>query len=122
MARDSYSYLHLPMVAGIVLFALGVKKTLGHVGDPLDAVPAIALCGGVALYLAGHVAFRLRNVRTLNRPRVVALACCLALIPVALTAPALVALAGLAVVVAGLIAFEVVRYGEARKRVRLAHA
>ena len=39
MARDSYSYLHLPMVAGIILFAVGVKKTMGHVGDPLEIVP-----------------------------------------------------------------------------------
>jgi low temperature requirement protein LtrA len=50
LARDSYSYLHLPMVAGIVLVALGVKKTLAHVGDPLGIIPAVALCGGVALY------------------------------------------------------------------------
>ncbi|MGH3131506.1 MAG: low temperature requirement protein A, partial [Gaiellaceae bacterium] len=40
-ARDSYSYLHLPMVAGIVLFALGLKKTLADVDDPLEAVPAV---------------------------------------------------------------------------------
>ena len=46
-ARDHYSYLHLPMIAGIVLFALGLKKTVAHVGDPLETVPAFALCGGV---------------------------------------------------------------------------
>ena len=55
LARDSYSYLHLPMIAGIVLIALGVKKTLGHVDEPLDTVPAVALFGGVALYYAGHL-------------------------------------------------------------------
>ena len=49
IARDSYSYLHLPMVAGIILLALGVKKTIGHVDEPLESVPAVALCGGVAL-------------------------------------------------------------------------
>ena len=63
MARDSYSYLHLPMVAGIILFAVGVKKTLGDVGEPLKLIPAVALCGGVAMYLVAHVLFRLRNVR-----------------------------------------------------------
>jgi len=62
MARDSYSHLHLPMVAGIILFAVGAKKTLGDVGEPLKLVPAVALCGGVALYLVAHVLFRLRNV------------------------------------------------------------
>ncbi len=56
MARDSYSYLHLPMVAGIILFAVGAKKTLGDVGESLKLVPAVALCGGVALYLVAHVA------------------------------------------------------------------
>ncbi len=55
LARDSYSYLHFPMVAGIVLVALGLKKTLGHVDDPLDTVPAFALLGGLGVYLLGHV-------------------------------------------------------------------
>ena len=63
MARDSYSYLHLPMVAGIVLVALGLKKTIGHFDDHLDAVPAFALLGGLAIYLLGHVAFRYRHVQ-----------------------------------------------------------
>src|SRR5436190_3319606 len=42
-ARDVYSYLHLPMVGGIVLFAFGLKTTIAHVGDPLDIVPAFGL-------------------------------------------------------------------------------
>jgi len=54
LARDSYSLLHLPMVAGIIFVALGIKQTLAHVGDSLGPVPAVALCGGVALYLLGH--------------------------------------------------------------------
>src|SRR5215207_2551988 len=54
LARDSYSLLHLPMVAGIIFIALGIKQTLAHVGDPLGPVPAVALCGGVALYLLGR--------------------------------------------------------------------
>ena len=76
IARDSYSYLHLPMIAGIVLVALGVKKTLAHVDEPLDDDPAVALFGGIALYYAGHVGFRLRNLGTLNRPRLIALVVC----------------------------------------------
>jgi low temperature requirement protein LtrA len=56
MARDSYSFLHLPMVAGIVLLALGLKKTLGDVADPLKLVPAVATLGGTAMYLLAHVA------------------------------------------------------------------
>jgi low temperature requirement protein LtrA len=64
IARDSYSYLHFPMVAGIALVAVGLKKTLGHVGDPLGLVPATAMLGGAALYLLAHVAFRWRNIHT----------------------------------------------------------
>ena len=72
IGRDSYGYLHLPMVAGIVLIALGMKKTLGDIGDPLKTVPAVALLGGAAMYLLAHVAFRYRNIATLNRQRLVA--------------------------------------------------
>ena len=54
------------MVAGIVLLALGLKKTLEHVEDPLKLVPAVALLGGTALYLLAHVAFRYRNIHSFN--------------------------------------------------------
>ena len=76
IARDSYTYLHLPMVAGIVLFALGAKKTLGHIDDDLDAVPAVALCGGAALYLLALSAFKRRNIGSLNGPRIAAAVGC----------------------------------------------
>ncbi len=74
MARDSYALLHLPMISGIVLFALGVKKVVEHTGDPLKDMPAVALCGGLALYLLAHVGFRLRNTRSVGWPRIVAAA------------------------------------------------
>lgn len=118
MARDSYSYLHFPMVAGIVLIALGLKKTLGHVGDPLHTVPAVALLGGTALYLLAHVAFRLRTVHTVNVVRLVAAAVALALIPLAIEVPSLVSLAILTAVLVALIAFETIHYAEARDRIR----
>jgi len=118
MARDSFSYLHLPMVAGIVLVALGMKKTLAHVSDPLALVPTFALLGGAALYLLAHVAFRLRNVRTLNRRRLGLAVALLALTPLLQHAAALLTLALLAVALVLLIAYETWRYGEARHRVR----
>jgi low temperature requirement protein LtrA len=118
IARDSYSYLHLPMIAGIVLISLGVKKTLGRVHEPLDTIPAVALFGGVALYYAGHLGFRLRNVGTLNRPRLVALIVCLALIPAGTAVDAIVALALATAVTSGVIAYETIRYAEARHRIR----
>ena len=97
MARDSYSYLHFPMVAGIVLVALGTRKTLGHTGDPLELVPAVALLGGTAVYLVAHVAFRLRNVGSFNPHRMGVAVLLVALIPLAVEVDAVVALAGLAV-------------------------
>jgi low temperature requirement protein LtrA len=118
LARDSYSYLHFPMIAGIVLLALGLKRTLADTGEPLDTVPAIALCGGPALYMIGHIAFRFRNVGTLNKHRTVATVALLALIPLALSADALGALTAVSVLLAGLIAYEAIRFREARARVR----
>ena len=60
LARDVYTYLHLPMVAGIILFAFALKTTLAHVGDELDTIAALGLCGGPALYLFAYVAIRVR--------------------------------------------------------------
>jgi low temperature requirement protein LtrA len=118
IARDSYSYLHLPMIAGIVLIALGVKKTLQHVDEPLDTVPAVALCGGIALYYAGHVGFRLRNLGTINRVRLTALVTALVLILVAREVDALVALALAACLTSGVILYEAIHFREARHRIR----
>jgi low temperature requirement protein LtrA len=118
MARDSYSYIHFAMVAGIVLTALGIKKTLADVTTPLHAVPAVALCGGIALYLAALVLFRLRNLRTWNRQRALATLVCLALIPLATSTRALLALGAVAAVLAVLIAYEATRFAEARRRIR----
>ena len=118
MARDSYALLHLPMIAGVVLFALGVKKVLEHTGDPLKDMPAVALCGGIALYLLAHVAFRARNVGSLSVPRLMAAAACLALIPVATSAAGVLTLALLLAVCVALLAYEVIRYAEARARIR----
>ena len=99
MARDSYSYIHLLMVAGIVLSALGLKKTIGDVGEPLKTIPAVAMLGGTALYLLGHVAFRWRNLHTLNRRRLATAILLVALIPLAREISALASVA----IVAGLL-------------------
>jgi len=116
--RDSYGYLHLPMVAGILLVALGLKKTIEHVDDPLKAVPAFALVGGVAIYLLAHVAFRWRNVHTLNRRRFALGIGMFALIPLAVEIPALATLAIVTAIACALIAYEAIRYAEHRDRVR----
>ncbi len=118
LALHAYSYLHLPMIAGIVLFALGLKTTVGHAGESLDTVPAVALCGGAALYLLAHVAFLFRTTGRVFRRRTVGVLALLALIPVAVVVPALVALALVSAVCALVVASEALRYREDRIRVR----
>jgi low temperature requirement protein LtrA len=123
IARDSFSYLHFPMVAGIVLLALGLKKTLEHVGDPLEVVPAVAMLGGTGVYLLAHVAFRWRNVHRFSVQRVVTTVVLAALVPLALEIPALATLGVLAAALSVLIAYETVHFAELRDRLRhqLAH-
>jgi low temperature requirement protein LtrA len=118
LARDAYSYLHLPIVAGIVLVALGIKKTLAHVGEPLATIPAVALCGGIALYLVGHNAVRLREFASVSVLRLVVTILCCALIPVAVSVPSLVMLAILAILLCALAAFETMRSREFRHELR----
>jgi low temperature requirement protein LtrA len=118
LARDVYTYLHLPMVAGIVLFAFAMKTTLAHVGDELATIPALGLCGGPALYLFAYVAVRVRVSRTLGRGRLIAAVACALLLPVAVAVPALVALTLVALVWVGLHAYEIIWWREARARTR----
>jgi low temperature requirement protein LtrA len=129
LARDYYSYLHLPMIAGIVLFALGLRVTIEQVGEPLPTIPAVALCGGLSLYFLAHVALRIRAVHHIRHTtdqrvgwfgpgRVAAAIGTLVLIPAALALPALTALALLAVLCWGLIAWDLMHYREHRTEVR----
>jgi low temperature requirement protein LtrA len=121
MARDVYSYLHFPLVAGIVIAAFGLHETLAHVKEPLDDVAAFALLGGVAIYLLGHVALRLRGAHTWNRRRLVLGAVLLALVPVAGELDSLVTLAVVAALLAALITIETHGYGPNRVHVRHAY-
>lgn len=59
-AADGYSYLHLVLVTGIIVFAVGIKVAIPNVSEPLENAARLCMCGGVALYLVGHAAFRLR--------------------------------------------------------------
>jgi low temperature requirement protein LtrA len=118
LALHAYSYLHLPMVAGIVLFALGLKTTLGDVGKELDTVPAVGLCGGAALYLLGHVAFLFRTTGRVFRRRTVGAAVLLALVPAAMAIPGLAALALVSAMCSLVVAYEVIRHREHRVLVR----
>ncbi|MGH9015677.1 MAG: low temperature requirement protein A [Acidimicrobiia bacterium] len=120
LARDSYSYLHFPMVAGIVLGAFGLEETLAHVDEPLDGVHAFALLGGTAIYLLAHVVLRLRNARSLNVQRLALAVVLFALIAAAVHVDPLVTLIGLNVLLWAMIAYET-RYVYDERRYRLRH-
>ena len=118
LARDVYTYLHLPMVAGIVLFSFATKETLAHVGKVLDTVPAVCLAGGPSLYLLAYVAIRWRIARSLRGGRFVAAVACALLIPVAMAVPAIAALGALAAVWVALHAYELIWWRTERAEVR----
>jgi low temperature requirement protein LtrA len=118
LARDAYSYLHLPMVAGIVLFAFGLKTTLSATTRSLATVPALGMVGGIALYLLAHVALRLRLGSGLGRGRPIAAVVLLGIFPVVRAVSALAALSLVAVVCVSLIAYEFLRHREERAWIR----
>ena len=118
LARDAYSYLHLPMVGGIVLFAFGLKATLGDVSGSLPTLPALGLFGGIALYLAAHVVLRLRLGGGFGRGRPVATVLLLATFPLGRVLPALASLGLVAAMSVGLIVYEVVAHPASRSYIR----
>ena len=118
LALHAYSYLHLPMVAGIVLFAFGLETTLHQLDEALANVPAVALCGGAALYLLAEITFLLRTTGRIFRRRTAAAIVLLALVPAATVIPALAALALVSAVCALLVAYEAIGRREYRVRVR----
>ncbi|GAA1299384.1 low temperature requirement protein A [Pseudonocardia xinjiangensis] len=126
MARGGYTYLHLPMVIGIILMSLGLKKVLLYIGggeghtiaDPLYGIPLAALYGGAVLYLFAHVGFTWYVLRTANPVRLVVGAVLLAVMPLVAGLPAIGTLGFLAAVLSALVAYEVHRYREVRQHVR----
>ena len=126
LARDAYSYLHLPLIAGVVLLALGLKKVLEYVSDtehhdlsdPLKGVGLTALVIGVALYLLSQVAFVVRACRIVKTHRAVVALALLVLLPLGPHIPALATLGIVAGVVTGMIGWETWRFAEERDRIR----
>lgn len=126
LARNGYSFLHLPMIIGIIMMSLGLKKALGHVAgdddytlsDPLHGLPLVALFGGAALFLLAHVAFTRGVAGMIKWERVVAVGVLVALIPPSSMVPAIWALVVLAAVLVVLLGYETRRYAEQRHAIR----
>ena len=108
LARDSYSYLHFPMVAGIILCALAFEEAVPHGREHLELIPAAALFGGTSLYLLAHVALRLRNAGTINVERLVLALVLLALVPVGVRIDAVWSLVVVNVLLWAMIGFETI--------------
>jgi low temperature requirement protein LtrA len=89
VGRDAYTYLHLPIVAGILLAAIGDEIVIAHPGDALGTPGALVTLGGPALYLLGVVAFGERIGRHQPWTRPAAAALLLAAVPLAADAPGL---------------------------------
>jgi low temperature requirement protein LtrA len=126
LARNAYSYAHLPLVLGIVLVAFGLKEVLLYVSDssehtltdPLPSVALAALVGGVVVYLLGHVVFKWLTVHTVSVVRLAAAGVLLLTIPLIAETPALVQLGVVALLVACAVLVESVLFAESRRKIR----
>jgi low temperature requirement protein LtrA len=126
LARNAYSFGHLPLMIGIVLVALGLKEVLLYVSDrshytltePLSNVALAALVGGAVIYLLGHVVFKWVTVHTLSVVRLVAAGLLLLIIPLIAGRPALVELGIVALLVALAVLIESVIFAESRRKIR----
>jgi low temperature requirement protein LtrA len=116
LALEAYTYGHFPIVAGIVLTALGMEGGLAHAdeSEPLGAFYASALFGGVALYLGGYLLFKQRMHGALSLPRLVAAGVFVAALPAAIFLPPLAGLAGLVLILAALVVVETILYAQTR--------
>jgi low temperature requirement protein LtrA len=115
-AADAYSYLHLVLVAGIIIFAVGVKLAVHDVGAPLGDATRLALCGGVALYLVGHVAFRLRIAGSIGVEKLAAAAALLVLYAAGADLAAWALAGAVTVVLGAMCAYETVSASRAEPR------
>jgi len=126
LARGGYTFLHLPMIVGIIMLALGLKKVLLYVGggeghrlsDPIYGVPLATLIGGTVLYLLALVAFKRFLTGSLGVLRIGTAVLLVALAPVLAMLPALLTLLIVAAVLVGLVAVETHRFAELRHTVR----
>jgi low temperature requirement protein LtrA len=126
LARNAYSYVHLPLLLGIVLVAFGLKEVLLYVSDSshhtlTDSLPRVALAalvGGVVLYLLGHVIFKWLTVHDISVVRLVAAGVLLAAMPLIVALPALIQLAVVAFIVTCAMVVESLLFAEARRKVR----
>jgi low temperature requirement protein LtrA len=116
VARDAYTYLHVVMIAGVILSAVGDELVIAHPTEVLPTAEVLAVVGGPVIYLAAHVLFRWRIAGTFGVRRAAGAAASVAAIAVGLVAPALVLGATLLLILVAVIAAE--QYAAHRRTVR----
>ncbi|MCW2663129.1 MAG: putative low temperature requirement protein [Mycobacterium sp.] len=109
LARDAYSYLHLPLIAGVMFFAVGAHAAVEDVHAALRPLPALALTGGVALFYFADVAYRWRDHHQLTIDRMVTGAAALLVWPAATHLAAMAALVILTAIGVARLAWELWR-------------
>ena len=114
-ASDAYSYVHVVIVAGIITFAVGVRDLVRVLSSPLYGPARLAFCAGLALYLLGHVAFRLRLTNEVGYEKVVVSAALLLLYVLGGSLPAWAIAATVTALMAALCAIETALDGAARR-------
>jgi low temperature requirement protein LtrA len=103
-ARDAYTYLHVVMVAGVIVAAVGDEIVIAHPGEVLHTADLVAVCAGPAIYLLAQTLFRRRMAGTWSPKRLGgAIACVLAglvgtFVPALALAALLVAIMGAVIV------------------------
>ena len=106
------------LVTKDVVGGYGSVQILNGVSLKVARGQIVALLGGLAVYLLAHVAFRLRNMRTLNRQRLVAAVVLVLLIPVAVRVESLATIGIATAVMVVLVVYEVIRFREGRHYLR----
>jgi low temperature requirement protein LtrA len=109
LARNGFTYGHIPIVAGIIVAAVGDEVVIAHPTEHLHAAELAAVAGGPALYLLGHAAFRWSMVRSVGWSRLVGAAVIVAIGAAGLALPAIGVAGAIVVVLAGLAAWPRIR-------------
>jgi low temperature requirement protein LtrA len=103
LARDAYTYLHIVIIAGILLTAVGDEIVIAHPTDELAAAELAVVVGGPAVYLLAQAALRLRVTGRISIRRISGALACFAIAPIAAFAPALLVAGALLAVLIGVI-------------------
>jgi low temperature requirement protein LtrA len=106
LGRSAYTYFHVPMVAGIIVSAVGDELTIAHPDGAARPATTAVILGGAALFLAGHALFKWALSGRVYVSRIVGIAALAVLVPFGLTAPPLALAATVVLVLIGVAFWE----------------